>query len=70
MYIETQNLVKFTDDVHILVNGAIDKPEVSLLFFSLWCLFLERNLPLCFVNLTNGSDYHKDFIHIIMNDWA
>lgn len=52
--------MEFTDDIHILVNGAIDKPEVSLLlFFSLRCLFLERNLTLCLVSLSSGSDYHK-----------
>lgn len=29
---------------HILVNGAIEKPEVLLLLL-LYCLFLERSLP-------------------------
>lgn len=35
-------MVEFADDIAILVNGAIDKPEVLILFFSLWCFFLER----------------------------
>lgn len=35
IYIKAQNLVEFTEDIHILVNGAVDKPEVSFLFFSL-----------------------------------
>ena len=24
-------------------------------------LFLERNIPLCFVSLSSGSDYHKEY---------
>ena len=35
MYIEIYRLVKYTDDIHILVKGAIGKPEVSFFFFSL-----------------------------------
>lgn len=55
--------------VHILVNGAIEKPEVLLLLlFSLYCLFLERSLPPSVASLSSGPDYPKNFIHIIMKD--
>lgn len=41
IYIKAENVVEFTDDVHILVNGAIDEPEVSFLFFFLECFLKE-----------------------------
>lgn len=66
IYIKAENVVEFTDDIHILVNGAIDEPEVSFLFFSLECLFLERNLTLCLVSFSFGADCHKNFIRVTM----
>lgn len=41
IYIKAENVVEFTDDVHILVNGAIYEPEVSFLFFFLECFLKE-----------------------------
>lgn len=46
--------------VLILVNGAIEKPEVLLLLlFSLYYLFLERSLPPNVASLCSGPDYPR-----------
>lgn len=56
-------MVGFTDDIHILVNGAIDKPEALLLFSSYIVCFLKETYLSVF-SLPSDSDYPKNFIHI------